>query len=117
MAKRYPHAQVLAVDLAPVPLNPDLLTDNIRFEIEDINQGLAQYTGRFDLVHMRCVGGGLLDYAQAITNAAKCLKPGGLLLVIDLDIMLCAEDMVTSQKMATPNQPDESWIQRYFYGT
>lgn len=116
MAKRFPHAQVLGIDVAPNPLNPELLTPNIEFEVEDINMGLTRFTSRFDLVHMRCVGGGLLDYAQAITNAAQCLKPKGILIVADLDLMLCDEDMVSSQKMATPSQPNGSWFQRFGYG-
>ncbi|KIM25768.1 hypothetical protein M408DRAFT_203865 [Serendipita vermifera MAFF 305830] len=115
MAKRFPHAQVLGIDVSPNPLNPTLLTANIRFEVEDINTGLAHYANRFDLVHMRCVGGGLLDYTQAITYAAQCVKPGGVLIVADLDIMLCAEDMISSQRMATPDYPQGSWLQRYFY--
>ncbi|CAG8651721.1 2079_t:CDS:10, partial [Acaulospora colombiana] len=70
---------------------------------------------RFDLVHMRCTASGLPDFAQATTYAAQCLKPGGLLLIVDLDTQLCAEDKVTIQKIATPNQPDGSWLARYFY--
>ena len=116
MAKRFPWATVLGIDLAPVPLNPDLLTDNIRFEIDNITLGLPHCVGRFDFVHMRCVGGGLPDYAGAITIAARCLKPGGLLIISEIDTFLCAEDMVSSQKMATPNQPNKSWIQRFCYG-
>ena len=117
MARRFLHATVLGLDVAPVPLNPEILTPNIQFLIEDINVGLSNYVGRFDLVHMRCLGGGLLDYSQAITNAASCLKPGGLLIVGDMDMLICAEDMVTAQKMATPNQPEGSWVQRYLNGT
>jgi len=115
MARRFPHAQVLGIDLAPVPLTPGQFTTNIRFEIDDMNLGLPHHVGRFDLVHMRCVGGGS-DYSQAITIAAQCVKSGGLLLVLDVDLQLCAEDKVSAQKMATPDQPDGSWLQRYFHG-
>lgn len=115
MARRFPHVQVLGIDLAPVPLSPDLVTPNLRFEIDNIMQGLTHHAGRFDLVHMRCVGGGLPDYAQAITYAAQCLKPGGLLIIFDYDMLVCAKDMVSTRKMATPNQPDGSWVQRFFY--
>lgn len=116
MARRFPHVQVLGVDLAPVPINPDLLTPNIRFEIDDINLGLPHLAGRFDLVHMRCASGGLPDYPQAITTAAQCLKPGGLLLIVDFDMHLLAEDMLSSQKMASAHQPNGSWVQRFCYG-
>lgn len=116
MAKRFTHAQVLGIDIAPVPLKPEMLTSNIRFEMDDVNSGLPHYAGRFDLVHMRCVGGGLPVYTEAMTTAARCLKPGGVLVIIELDTLLCAEDMVSSQKMSSPNQLDGSWIQRFFHG-
>ena len=116
MARRFPWAHVTGLDIAPTPLSQEQLTPNIAFMIEDINLGLSNYTGRFDLVHMRCVGGGLPNYAQAITYAARCVKPGGVLLIADLDMQLCDEDMVSTQKMATPNQPDGSWLQRFLYG-
>src|SRR4051812_37332354 len=106
MAKQFPHASVLGIDIVPVPLKPELLTSNIRFEMDDVNSGLPHYAGRFDLVHMRMVGGGLPEYSEAITTAARCLKPGGVLVVIELDTLLCAEDMVSSQKMFTPDQPN-----------
>ncbi|KIM25780.1 hypothetical protein M408DRAFT_204068 [Serendipita vermifera MAFF 305830] len=115
MARRFPHTQVVGIDIAPVPINPDQLPPNVQFELDDINSGLPRHGGKFNLVHMRCVGGGLPDYAQGITYAAQCLKPGGLLLIVEFDMSFYAEDMVSSQKMATPNQPTGSWLQRYFY--
>jgi hypothetical protein len=67
---------------------------------------------------MRLVGAGLPNYAQGITTAARCLKPGGILIIGEFDMNSCAEDMVSSQKMAldTPDEAGNSWIQRYRYG-
>lgn len=115
MARRYTHAEVIGIDIAPIPINPSELPPNVRFELDDINSGISHHIGQFNLVQMRCVGGGLPDYAQAITYAAQCLKPGGLLLVVEVDMQLLAEDKLSSQKMATPNQPNASWLQRYLY--
>ncbi|PVF95010.1 S-adenosyl-L-methionine-dependent methyltransferase [Serendipita vermifera] len=95
MARQFPHARVVGVDLAPAPLREDQLPPNIEFEIDDINLGLGHFAGRFDVVHMRCLGGGLPDINQGITNAARY--------------------MVTTQKVATPNQKDSSWVRRFFY--
>jgi SAM-dependent methyltransferase len=117
MARQFPHTRVLGIDLAPTPLSEDQLPPNIEFEIDDITFGLEYLANRFDLVHMRCLGGGLPDYKQGITYAAQCLKPGGLLLIVDYDMHAYAEDMVTTQRMATPNQEDGSWYQRFIYGT
>ncbi|PVF95011.1 S-adenosyl-L-methionine-dependent methyltransferase [Serendipita vermifera] len=115
MARQFPHARVKGVDVVPTPLNPDQIPPNVEFEIDDINLGLSHLANRFDIVHMRCVGGGLTDYGQGVTYAAQCVKPGGLILLVDYNLQLCAEDKVTTQKMATPNQKDGSWLQRFFY--
>jgi hypothetical protein len=117
MARQFPHTRVTGVDMAPTPLPEDQLPGNIEFEIDDINLGLEQFQNRFDLVHLRCIASGIRDYAQVITYAARCLKPGGLLISIEIDTQLCAEDMVTAQKIATPEQPDGSWVARFLYGT
>ncbi|PVF95012.1 S-adenosyl-L-methionine-dependent methyltransferase [Serendipita vermifera] len=115
MARQFPHARVRGVDLTPTPLREDQMPANIEFEIDDINLGLGHFANRFDLVHMRCVAGGLPNFEQGITYAAQCVKPGGMLIVVDYEMLLCAEDMVTTQKMATANQPEGSWLQRYLY--
>lgn len=59
MAHRFPHASVVGVDLAPVPINIGLIPTNLRFEIDDITWGLDHYHDSFDLVHIRCVGCGV----------------------------------------------------------
>jgi hypothetical protein len=53
MAREFPHAQVIGVDLAPVPLEPVTLPDNCRFEVSDINLGLDHFAGQIDLCHLR----------------------------------------------------------------
>jgi 2-polyprenyl-3-methyl-5-hydroxy-6-metoxy-1,4-benzoquinol methylase len=116
MARQFPHTRVTAVDITPTPLSSDQLPPNIDFEVDDIKCGLAQFAGRFDLVHMRSTASGIPDYAQAATYAAQCVRPGGLLLLVEIDTQFSAENMVTIQKIATPNQPDGSWLARFFYG-
>jgi 2-polyprenyl-3-methyl-5-hydroxy-6-metoxy-1,4-benzoquinol methylase len=117
MARQFPHVRVKGVDVIPTPLNAEQLPPNIDFEIDDINVGLSHFANRFDIVHMRAVGAGLTDYEQAVTYAVQCVKPGGMMLLVEYNMQLNAEDMVTTQKMATPNQEDGSWVQRFFYGT
>ena len=56
MALEFPHAQVVAVDLAPSPIDDP--PPNCTFELDDINQGLLHFYGQFDVVHMRTVGSG-----------------------------------------------------------
>ena len=59
MAKEFPHATVLGVDLIPCPANPSDIPSNCRFEIDDINHGLDHFSGAFDLVHVRCIALGV----------------------------------------------------------
>lgn len=59
VAKEYAHSNVVGLDLAPVPIDADKLPHNLRFEVGDINSGLAKFHGQFDLVHMRAVLSGL----------------------------------------------------------
>jgi hypothetical protein len=35
MAREFPHASVVGVDLAPVPIEPDSLPPNCRFEVRN----------------------------------------------------------------------------------
>lgn len=117
MAQKFPHAQVYGLDLVPIPAAKKDLPPNVHFEIGDINHGPGHFANSMDVAHMRCVGGGLADYSEAITHVTKCLKEGGLLLILDADVRFCGEDMLSTQKMYTENHRDGSWMQRWFYGT
>jgi hypothetical protein len=59
MAKEFPHATVLGVDLVPCPANPSDVPPNCRFEIDDVNDGLDHFTGAFDVVHVRNIAWGV----------------------------------------------------------
>jgi hypothetical protein len=57
MALEFPHAEVLGIDLAPRQLQEP--PSNCKFVQYDINLGLSQYYGMFDLIHCRFVGQGV----------------------------------------------------------
>lgn len=95
MAVRFPHTSVLGVDLAPPPIDQTSFPPNLSLEIDDVNFGLRHFAGQFDLVHMRCVSGGLANIDQTILDLQECLRPGGLLLIVDGDIALLNEDRKT----------------------
>lgn len=59
MAKEFGHANVVGVDLVPVPLDNTTVPQNVRMEIDDINLGLPHFHGQFDLVHLRWVTAGI----------------------------------------------------------
>ncbi|CAG8744740.1 1298_t:CDS:2, partial [Acaulospora colombiana] len=104
MAKIYPHASVVGVDLAPVPVDTSTLPTNCRFEVDDVNLGLKHFHGQYDVVHARLISSGLKSYRNMMEEAEKCLKPGGVVVFIDYDAQFCAEDQVSRQPMAESNE-------------
>lgn len=117
MAQKFPHAQVYGLDLIPAPAANHDPPPNVHFEVGDINQGPRHFENSCDFLQMRCVGAGLPDYPEAINHVARCLKEGGLLIILDGDPWLCGEDIISAQRMYTENQRDGSWMHRYYYGT
>ena len=59
MASKYPHVEVIGVDLAPAIMNESDVPGNCRFELDDVNRGLPHFYDQMDLVHMRAVSGGV----------------------------------------------------------
>ena len=59
MANKFPHVEVIGIDLAPAIMNEGDVRSNCRFELDDINQGLPRFHGQVDLVHMRSVSAGV----------------------------------------------------------
>lgn len=92
MALRFPHAQVRGVDLAPNPLDASTFPPNIVFEIDDVNQGLSHLYGQYDLIHARCIMGGIAKGREFIEELQRCLKPGGLVILVDGDVQLLDEN-------------------------
>ncbi|KAG8828601.1 hypothetical protein FRC17_007478, partial [Serendipita sp. 399] len=118
MAREFTHADITAVDLAPVPIDPDGLPSNIHFEIDDVNLGLDHFKGMFDLVHVRLVGSGLKNFPQTMQNVEDCLKPGGVAIFVDGDYDMYAEDQRVYMPFALEEDEamsERSWFQRIVY--
>jgi hypothetical protein len=123
MAITHPQALVHGVDLLPVPLDPDTFPPNLTFEIDDINHGLGHFNSQFDLIHMRSIIGGITDIKKTMKDLEMCLRPGGLLLVINGD-MPFNEDRQTYIKMAKLDGDEDvsgvsekgSWFRRIVWG-
>ena len=49
-------------------------------------------------------------------EAARCVKPGGVLLLLDGDFDMFHEDQVTFQEMNCTQYPHASWLARFFHG-
>ncbi|KAG8906972.1 hypothetical protein FRB99_005614 [Tulasnella sp. 403] len=87
MAKKFPHVQVVGIDLAR-PNVSQKVPPNCRFECRDINNGLKNLTeAPFDVVHVRCVSPGIADYRDFLKDEVLAiLRPGGVFLSIEGDI-------------------------------
>ena len=66
MARRYPNASILGVDIKPQDRSES--PQNCSFEVWDVNDGLEKFHGQFDLVHTRFTSGivCLPIYARAL---------------------------------------------------
>jgi SAM-dependent methyltransferase len=85
MARRFPHVYVLGIDLSPRTPNPDTDPPNVEFRVYDINDGMKQFFGQFDMIQMRCVGSGIKDIYKSLEELLLSLKPGGFITIIDGD--------------------------------
>jgi SAM-dependent methyltransferase len=100
---------------------------NLSLEIDDITLGMSHFANSMDLVHMRCVSGGIRDMDKTLQELQLCLKPGGLLLVVDGDRSLLKEDRKTIIPLMwlpgdggpelTGVSEEGSWFRRLFWGT
>jgi hypothetical protein len=116
MAKQFPWAQVVGVDLAPCPIASEELPPNCRFEVDNINLGLGHFENQFDVVHLRFVAGGMKDFAQRMKDVHSCLKPGGIVLWIEVDYALYFTEEFKYMPFPTEADPDVSWQQRPLAG-
>ncbi|EJD02285.1 uncharacterized protein FOMMEDRAFT_141383 [Fomitiporia mediterranea MF3/22] len=110
MAQEFPHAQVIGVDLAPSTTRPPPF--NCRFEFDDFTLGLEHYYNSFDVVHSRCTANGVVDYEGFIHEAAKCVRPGGVLLYTEGNLEMQSEQKIGQEPAFGEGGPNQSWLAR-----
>jgi hypothetical protein len=108
--------QPCKVDLAPTPVDMEALPSNCTFDIDDINPGLPHYESQFDLIHCRIIGAGLRDCQKSKLDVEACLKPGGVLIWMDVDYDLIEENMENFVERACDTREGGSWPARMLYG-
>lgn len=116
MAKIFPHAEVIGVDIAPVPIDPESVPSNCQFEVDDIEFGVPHHHNQFDLVHARFLGAGLKDFHKSMIAIQKCLKPGGLLIWLEPDYDMLTPDIYVYRPIASEGHPTGSWTAHIVYG-
>ncbi|PVF93103.1 hypothetical protein CPB86DRAFT_790500 [Serendipita vermifera] len=123
MARRFPHATILGIDLTPHLPNLDE-PENVRFQVHDINRGMSQFHGQYDMIQMRCVMGGIIDIESTVKEVLLSLKPGGLLMIIDGDRFVDVDRTkyttvakVEGDEMDSNSSENGSWLARIWYET
>ncbi|KAJ7633132.1 S-adenosyl-L-methionine-dependent methyltransferase [Roridomyces roridus] len=80
----FPEAQVIAVDISPLPAHR-VLPDNMVFELLDLRENLPFERESFDIVHARMVMMHVPNAKDLVKRVAQLVKSGGLLLLDDVD--------------------------------
>ncbi|CAG8760941.1 13466_t:CDS:2, partial [Acaulospora colombiana] len=73
------------------------------------------YQNTFDLIHVRIVSAGFRDFRKTKQDIEKCLKPGGLVVWIDVDYHLYDENPEVYLPLASENNPEGSWMARIIW--
>jgi hypothetical protein len=115
MASVYTHIQVVAIDQASQL--PEERPGNVDWRRHDVNLGLEEYHGQYDIVHVRCIGAGITSYRGLMEEASKCLKPGGLAIFIEGDFDLFDENQREILEPAGGTNPDGCYLQKWMQGS
>ncbi|KAF8686524.1 S-adenosyl-L-methionine-dependent methyltransferase [Rhizoctonia solani] len=78
MANEFPHVSFTSVD--NTPLIPHTPQPNVKFEVYDLYNGIAERGDTFDIVHLRHAAMHLKNPKNLIREIYRVLRPGGLFL-------------------------------------
>ncbi|KAG8902183.1 hypothetical protein FRB99_004789 [Tulasnella sp. 403] len=100
MAQRFPHADVVGMDLTPPkPESLGSVPPNCRFIRHNANDDMGEFTEMFDVVHMRMIIYGTKDYEKLLRNTAQVLKPGGVLLLMGPNLQFMSDKLIPLPKV------------------
>ncbi|CAE6427015.1 unnamed protein product [Rhizoctonia solani] len=113
MALEFPHAEVVGVDLAPNTSRPP--PPNCRFEFDDFNLGMSHYYGMFDVIHARSAANGVTNFREFMNDMGLCLRPGGLILVVEGDLELFSYTREPQEIAYGDGDRNKSWMARMLF--
>ncbi|KAG8906519.1 hypothetical protein FRB99_006739 [Tulasnella sp. 403] len=113
MGRKYPHADIIGIDLVPPLVDVKFIPENCRFEIDDANLSMIHYASTFDFVHMRAADSGIHDFESFLYNVAQVLKSGAEM------VLSCGDYHVYNEhRQLLPStgegRPGFSWFNKYF---
>ncbi|WWC65050.1 uncharacterized protein I303_107664 [Kwoniella dejecticola CBS 10117] len=83
MIADFPDIHITGVDLAHPPIT--VFPSNFSFEIHDVTKGQEYEDDTFDVVHVRDIHAGMPDYHAMLTECVRVLRPGGYLLIKEIE--------------------------------
>jgi len=84
--------------------------------LSKINLGLSHFHSKFDIVHSRAVVNGILDFPRYVNDIVACLKPGGVVIMVEGDWRPYKEDRTTLYPLADLGTDGGSWWGRVCHG-
>ncbi|KAF8590985.1 S-adenosyl-L-methionine-dependent methyltransferase [Ramaria rubella] len=90
-AEQFPAAEVVAVDLTPIPLRSQPLPVNLKFQAHNLTKQFPFKSETFDVVHARMTFIHLPNWEKVLSRVIELIKPGGWLLLEDVEAALYAE--------------------------
>ncbi|PVG04206.1 S-adenosyl-L-methionine-dependent methyltransferase [Serendipita vermifera] len=115
MSKRYPHCDIVGIDLAPVPVEVDKIPSNCHFEIDDVTLGLGHLHGQLDLAFVRAISMGIKEADKTFNDVALCLKPGGLVIWMEGDYDFYTDLPLRYKPFISDADPSGSCMVRVLY--
>lgn len=82
MAKHFPQANVLGVDIVLPDVPESRRPSNCHFKLADVNKDMDTFEPIFDVVHWRLVETSTVDTDLFFYEAARILRPGGILIAV-----------------------------------
>ncbi|KAG8911549.1 hypothetical protein FRC00_006281 [Tulasnella sp. 408] len=82
MAKQFPQANVLGVDIVLPDVPETRRPSNCQFKLADVNKDMNTFEPVYDVVHWRLVEAATADTDLFFYDAARILRPGGILIAI-----------------------------------